>query len=379
LTFDVFSSGDFFPALRLSGLLFPGGESMQVSIYEGEAEEWDCYIRRHKASTFYHQIGWKNVVEKTYGHQPFYLVARGQKIRGVLPLFLMKHVLFGKFLISVPFGDYGGICADNQDTAYALLAEAIYLARNTRVKFLELRHLRLLTFNDFNGLDNNRQLLTKTSRAALILSLEQDPQLLWKRLKPKVRNQVRKAKKSGLEIEFGDKKLVQKFYDVYAHNMRDLGTPAHSLSFFQNILTEFPHHTSIILVKFENRTIGGAVATYFKDIMEIPWASSLREFFPYCPNNLLYWAALEYGCLKGYKHFNFGRSPWDSGTFRFKKQWGAKPVRLYYQYHLLEGDEMPDYTPSTSSRFDIAIWLWKRLPVNLTKIIGPRIIAGIPY
>ena len=358
---------------------------LQISLYDGDAEEWDSFVHRHENSTFFHQMGWKNVVEKTYGHQPFYVVARenvreaipsiGGQIKGILPLFLMRHVLFGRFLISVPFGDYGGICADDEKIANALLTKAMELARNTRVKFLELRHIENM---------NNGQLLTKTSRATLILPLEKDPQLLWKSFKPKVRNQVRKAEKSGIETEIGCEErsnlaLVSEFYKVYARNMRDLGTPVHSSSFFKNILTEFPNHANVILVKLENRTIGGAIAIYFKDTMEIPWASSLREFFPLCPNNLLYWAALEYGCLKGYEYFNFGRSAWDSGTFRFKKQWGSEPVQLYYQYYLNKGDEMPDYTRSTSSRFDFAVWFWKRLPVGLTKMLGPKIIAGIPY
>ena len=347
------------------------GKSVTVNLYNGSAEEWDSFVHRHSNSTFFHQIGWRNVVAKTYGHQPFYLVAREKgETKGILPLFLMQHVLFGRFLISVPFGDYGGICAEGEDIANALLLRAIGLAQKKHAKYLELRH--------FEKIDDGK-LLTKTSRATLILQLEKDPKILWKSFKPKVRNQVRKAEKSGLETEIGDKRLAGDFYEVYAHNMRDLGTPAHSVSFFKNILTEFPNHSSVILVKLEDRTIGGAVTIYFKDTIEIPWASSLREFFPLCPNNLLYWAALEEGCLKGCRCFSFGRSPWESGTFKFKKQWGAEPVQLHYQYYLNKNDEMPDYTPSTSSRFELPVRLWKKLPVNLTKIIGPKIIAGIPY
>ena len=346
-------------------------EPLQVSLYDGDAEEWDSFVHRHENSTFFHKIGWKNVVEKTYGHQPFYLVARENgQIKGILPLFLMRHILFGRFLISVPFGDYGGICADDEKTATALLLEAIELAQKKRAKYLELRH--------FDKMDNG-QVLTKTSRATLILQLKNDPQLLWDGLRSQMRNHVRKAHKSGLEVEIGRETLLPGFYEVLAHNMRDLGTPVHSLSFFQNILREFPQHTNLFLVKLNEKAIGGGIATYFKDTMEIPWSSSLRTFFTLRPNNLLYWTALEYGCKKGYKYFNFGRSPWDSGTFQFKKQWGAEPVLLHYQYYLNKGDKMPDYTPSTGSRFAFAVWFWKRLPVGLTKMLGPKIIAGIPY
>jgi len=342
-----------------------------VNLYDADSENWDSFVYRHENATFFHQMGWKNVVERTYNHKPLYLAAvEDGEIRGILPLFLMKHMLFGKFLISVPFGDYGGICAEDKEVADSLLAKAMELTESTSAKFLELRHVESL---------KNEQMLTKTSRATLILPLEDDPESLWVKLKPKVRNQVRKAEKSGIEAVVGDSALLGDFYHVFAHNMRDLGTPVHSLAFFENILAEFPDNSLVILVKHGNRTIGGAVATCFRDRMEIPWASSLREFLSMCPNNLLYWKALEYGCQKGYKHFSFGRSPWESGTFNFKKQWGAEPVQLHYQYHVGNGDEMPDYTPSTSSRFNAAIWLWKKVPIGLTKVIGPRIISGIPY
>ena len=83
---------------------------------------WDEYILKSEHSTFYNQIDWKNVVEKTYKHKPVYLIAKENgEIRGVLPLFLMKTIFFGKKLVSVPFAPYGGICADNKTVEKRLL------------------------------------------------------------------------------------------------------------------------------------------------------------------------------------------------------------------------------------------------------------------
>ncbi|VUT26082.1 MAG: hypothetical protein MOIL_01377 [Candidatus Methanolliviera sp. GoM_oil] len=65
---------------------------MEISeLRTGEEDAWDSYVYESDASTFYHQIGWRNVVLKTYGHKPRYLVARGDDggIIGVLPMFLM--------------------------------------------------------------------------------------------------------------------------------------------------------------------------------------------------------------------------------------------------------------------------------------------------
>jgi len=55
------------------------------------------------------------VVAGTYKHRPVYLVAKeGGEIKGVLPLFLTKSMIFGKKLVSVPFAPYGGVCAGNE-------------------------------------------------------------------------------------------------------------------------------------------------------------------------------------------------------------------------------------------------------------------------
>ena len=62
------------------------------------------------------------MVEKTYKHKPIYLIAKEDgEMKGVLPLFLMQSMLFGKKLVSVPFAPYGGVCADNETIENALI------------------------------------------------------------------------------------------------------------------------------------------------------------------------------------------------------------------------------------------------------------------
>ena len=89
---------------------------MEITELQSEGEKaWDSYVLNSNSSTFYHQIGWRNVVEKTYKHKPVYLIAKEEEegeIKGVLPLFLMKSMIFGKKPVSVPFAPYGGACAE---------------------------------------------------------------------------------------------------------------------------------------------------------------------------------------------------------------------------------------------------------------------------
>ena len=100
---------------------------MEITELRREEEKaWDSYIYKSSSSTFYHQLGWRNVVKKTYKHKPIYLVAKeNDEIKGVLPLFLMKSMIFGKKLVSVPFAPYGGVCADDGIAEKMLIEEAI--------------------------------------------------------------------------------------------------------------------------------------------------------------------------------------------------------------------------------------------------------------
>jgi hypothetical protein len=112
--------------------------NLEISeLQKGNEKDWEEYVYKSDYSTFYHQISWKNVIERTYGHKPHYLIAKeNDEIKGILPLFLMKSVIFGKKLVSVPFGPYGGVCADNKTVEDLLIDKAIELTKEYRADYL---------------------------------------------------------------------------------------------------------------------------------------------------------------------------------------------------------------------------------------------------
>ena len=164
----------------------------------------------------------------------------------------------------------------------------------------------------------------------LFLPLPKDPGRLWSQLDAKVRNQVRKAERSGLSVEFGQSERLDDFYETFARNMRDLGSPVHARGFFQAILDAFGDQARIALVRKDGQPIGGLIALAFKDSLIVPWASSLRQYLSLCPNMLLYWETLRSACIEGFQRFDFGRSSRNSGTYRFKRQWGAVEEPLFW-------------------------------------------------
>ena len=164
------------------------------------------------------------------------------------------------------------------------------------------------------------------------------------------------------------------FYKIFATNMRDLGSPVHSLRFFKAVMTHLGDHARIILVRYKDQAIGAGLMLLFNGMISIPWISSLRTFFDKCPNQILYWEAMRLGINHDYRLLDFGRSSRDSGTFEAKRQWGAKPIQLYWHYYP-ENGEMPG---EGVKRLGWGVNLWKHLPVGLTNTVGPWLRRAIP-
>ncbi len=336
---------------------------------EKDHERWDAYVTGSGASA-YHQVGWKNIIEKGFGHKTYYLMSEGGRgeINGILPLVQLKSVLFGNFMISLPYFNYGGIFSEGREIGCRLLDEAIDIAKRENAEHIELRH----TYRMDNGFP------VKTAKVSMCLKLPANADDLWKSFTSKLRSQIRRPVREGMYPRLGKEEELDNFYASFSLNMRDLGTPVYSKEFFRSILREFPETTNICTVYTKNgRPVASGFLVGFKDKLEIPWASSLRRYNRYSPNMLLYWSSLKFACENNFTVFDFGRSTPGEGTYRFKEQWGARPIQLYWQYWLRGAKGLPELNPK-NPRYKIAIIIWKKLPVGLTKLIGPLIVKNLP-
>lgn len=328
---------------------------------------WNAYVEGHPDACGYHLWRWRAIFEDVFGHRTHYAAAmRGGRIAGVLPLVLFDSRVFGRFVVSLPFVNYGGVVADDDEAADGLVAYAGTYTRQHGASHLELRH------------DRRRfpALAPKAHKVAMTLALPAAAETLWAALDRKVRNQVRKAEKSGLTTEVGGRERVRDFYHVFCRNMRDLGTPVYSWRLFEAVLDAFPDRARIVVVRHEGAPVAAGLTWRWRSRTEVPWASSLREFNTMSPNNLLYWTILQQAIAGGSTVMDFGRSTPHEGTFHFKKQWGAAPSPLCWEYDIAAG-ALPDQSPK-NPKFRLAIQAWQRLPLSVANLLGPRIVRSIP-
>jgi serine/alanine adding enzyme len=334
-----------------------------------DAPAIEDYVARTDGASLYHRYRWGEVIEDCFSHKCHYLVCEegGGRIRGILPLVHMQSSMFGNLMVSMPYFNYGGVCADDEESRDLLIEEAVRKARQGGASHIEFRQEKQLD----NGFP------AKTSKVSMRLSLPNSPDDLWKAFPSKLRSQIRKPQKSGMTIRIGREEELSSFYHVFSVCMRDLGTPVYSRHFFGTILDRFPENTWICSVYLEDLPLASGFLAAFKDRLEIPWAASLRRYNSLSPNMLLYWCCLEFACNRGFRVFDFGRSTVEGGTYRFKEQWGAVQYPMNWHYWLAKEGTMPEINPG-NPRYRLAIEIWKKLPVPVTKVLGPPIVRNIP-
>jgi len=329
---------------------------------ENAAVEWNRFVVAQPDAHYCHLLEWTQVFERAYGTRAFHLVSRGAEgIEGVLALSLIGGPGRSRRLVSLPYLDRGGPLGSGPSAQENLIEQVKDLATDLRVRGVELR--------DWSAGEGGP---LETARHRYVLTLAQERDQLWKELNGKVRNQIRKAEKGGLVTRRSDLSGLQEFFSVFASNMRDLGSPTHSVLFFEEILRSVPGVSLYLTRDGSGDTVAGAIAIRFRDSVCVPWASSLRSARALCPNHSLYWQVLSDAVDEGAVTFDFGRSWKDSGPARFKLQWGAEPQPLFWSELRGEGPArfVGTEPPAAQSR---AAALWQRLPLAIATPLGSRI------
>ncbi len=339
---------------------------------------WDDFVLNNPQAGPYHLYGWKKAVEKGYGHKAYYFQAEDEsgKIVGILPLISFRMPWRRKTLVCLPFCDYAGPAGDTS-ARDILLRSAIDIALENGAKDIELRCIHKFEFPS-----DVRPYRVLSHKVRMLLDLPDSSEALWKGFKSKLRSQIRRPQKEGLLAKVGHLELLDDFYRVFSINMRDLGSPVHSLKWFRELFAAYKSHFKVAAVYLPTgEPVAAGIILHTTHNVCIPWASSLRAYNRLSPNMLLYWTFLAWAADNGYKVFDFGRSTPGEGTFRFKKQWGAEPSPLYW-YHI--SPESPDFpraedVPDSvsmdreSTARNAAIAIWRKLPLTVANILGASI------
>ena len=333
----------------------------------GDAAAWDQFVEDCPAATFFHRYRWSGVIDESFGHAPHYLMAaRAGRIAGILPLIHKTSALFGNALISLPFLSYGGIVAEDEATADALEDRAVTLAEALRVDYLELRSIR----SDRTGWNRNDRTYAGFNR-----DIAPDRDAIIKSVPGKGRRHaLRKCLTAGLAFEIHDD--LEVFYRVLSESFRNLGTPIFPKRYFERIVEAFGADFEICVVRGPNGPLAAALTFAFRDHVHPYYAGGTAEARDFRANDFLFLNLMCRARENGRKRFDFGRSKVGTGSFAYKTHWGFEPTPLIYEYRLVRGRKVPDLSP-LNPRLSPFVSLWKRLPLPLSRFLGPHIVRHL--
>lgn len=331
-------------------------------------QEWPDFWRSNGLSLPSHNPAWAEVIKQSFGHDSFILCARSSEgyLIGGIPFTVLASPLFGKFAVSMPYLNYGGVISEYRDVCEALM-QAL---DNVREEF-ELKHIEVRSIYDDIGTNPS------TKKVSMLLQLPNNDAELERNLGSKLRAQYKKAEEFNPTFRIGKDELIDDFYSVFSRNMRDLGTPVYAKQWFVNILKNPGLASSIIIVYIKSKPVSCGFLVKNGPLMEIPWASTIKKANKYNTNMWMYRKILSFAVEKNCQYFDFGRSTKDAGTYKFKKQWGAKPYQNYWYCVRPPNSPKAEINPD-NPKLKFFIMLWKWLPLWLANIIGPHIIKGIP-
>jgi FemAB-related protein (PEP-CTERM system-associated) len=346
----------------------PVRDTLQTSVRafeQSDAARWEAFVDRCPDATFFHRIGWREIIAGDFRHRTHYLIAeRGRDVVGILPLAEVRSQLFGHTLVSLPFCVYGGPAAMDSVAERALIDAASELSRSLGVDHLELRD-RVAKCPAWPHLE-----LYATFRKAILPDVEANLQALPR----KQRAMVRKGIKHGLKSEIDTS--VDRFFALYADNVHRHGTPPFARRYFARLRAVFGDRCEIMTVTDSaNRPVSSVLSFYFRDEVLPYYAGDTAEARDLAANDFKYWELMRHACENGVRVFDYGRSKVGTGAFDFKRNWGFAPSPLVYEFKLWKGSSIPQNNP-LNPKYRAMIAVWKRLPRAAANALGPHIVRS---
>ncbi len=330
---------------------------------------WLEYLQANPEADICHHPAWAQIFEKTFGLESVLIrhLTDGRTTGGV-PMVQFDQRLTGRAMISMPFLNYGGILADNDDAGMDIITACRQLADRSKIDYLEMRHTG---WSIGDAADKTVQ-----NRVTFRLDLSRPSDAIFKDLKKQLRTRIRKAGKQDLETYAG-RDRIDDFYAVFSMAMREHGTPVMPKRFFRLIIEHLGDHAGFMIAYSGNKPVGGKLVLSFKDRASMVWGCFPDRHKHLLANYHLTWELIEKLATGPVKILDFGRSPRDGGGYIYKSNWGAEEIPLHVDYMASDPDKIP-YLKPQNKKFKAAIAVWKKLPMSVTRIIGPKLARYFP-
>jgi CelD/BcsL family acetyltransferase involved in cellulose biosynthesis len=331
--------------------------------------DWNARVLTAPHTSIFHSTNWLQVLQASYGYQPFYFADfEGETLMALLPFMEVKSWLTGVRGVSLPFSDYCEPVLTNPEDLPEGLAPVIEVARRRQWQCLEIR----------GGHDAWRGVAPYTWNYRHVLTLSRHEDVLFSRLRSNYRAKIRKACRNDLKVHLLDSlEAMDEYYRLHCLTRKRHGLLPQPRAFFVNVHNYLISQNLgfVVLVSHHARSVAGAVFLHFGNRAVYKFGASDMRYRHLYPNYLLFWHAICQLCRNGYKELCFGRTtPSNHGLIQFKAGWGTKTYRIHtYKYNLKTSSFVHNPYPPPERRYRIC----QQLPLPLLRWGGALLYPHI--
>jgi hypothetical protein len=290
-----------------------------------EHVDWNDRYVPAGADAFFFTAEWARVLQESYGFTPAYLVATATDPRGtaVVPLMEVRSRLTGRRGVGLPFSDSctaGTLDASQVDALLECLRQT---GQRNRWRYFELR-----------GAGLPATLPTSALYWRHDLDLSAGETALFEQLEGSVRTSIRKAVKSGVEVQvLTSPEAVGAFCRLNARTRRRHGLPPQPFAFFRNLHRHVlaADKGCVVQAVYQGRVIAASVYAHHGRHAVYKYGASDERFQALRGANVVMWEAIRRYAAGGFAGLSLGRSALaHAGLRRYKLGWGASESPLRY-------------------------------------------------
>jgi len=311
-------------------------------------------VNSYEDAEIYHHPCWKKILEEVFGFKSICLATKD----AYLPFMYLEPSVFSKKkAVSLPIVISAGLLG-NQDKLPFFLD---YL-KEKNFKKAVIKQFSFPLFKD----------KIETSHAEYRKELKSEDDI-WRGLNKGKKSNVNSAKKKNYRVivSKGKDSNIDRFYLLYLKRMKEFGTPPLPKEMFVKLSECFKDRFDMFEIYSEDDLIGVTICIGFKDIyyyIYVAFDTTFTRKYKHVQVYMIYRMMLE-GLNSGYKYFSFGRSTKNSSQAKTKRYMGADEIDVYtYDIDLMS--MKVESKIQNQKKFELAIILWKMLPLKLTEFLG---------
>ena len=344
-------------------------QSVEIIPLSKAGDEWIGYLMEDDEADICHHPAWGTILRRTFGLDSALIVHRSDgRIDGGVPLVIIDQMITGKAMISMPYLNYGGLLGRTETVKADIIRACREILAASRADYMEFRHVG----RGIGSLADQ----TRENRVTFRMDVGRPAEEILSGLRRQTRTRIRKTERTGLESYYGPERLDH-FYGLFTAAMREHGTPVMPRSFFKNVVEHLKDHARFMIAYKDKRPVGGKLVLIFKDRATMVWGCYPHRYRDYLANYFLTWELIKKLANSSVKWLDFGRSPQKGGGFIYKSNWQPDFIPVYIDYLASDPGKIPLLKPE-NPRFRLAIQTWKRLPLWVTRLVGPRLARYFP-